>query len=79
LRLRLGLAVSGLVWALGGTALFAAVGAPGWAAVLGVIALIAAVDIMVVVHHMHQGAHYQPGRDVPPYWPPDSGPRGKLR
>jgi hypothetical protein len=23
----------------------------------------------VVIRHIHQGAHYQPGRDIPPYWP----------
>ncbi|WP_234434051.1 DUF6343 family protein, partial [Streptomyces rimosus] len=28
---------------------------------------LAAIDLTIVVRHIHQGAHYQPGKDVPPY------------
>jgi hypothetical protein len=75
LRLRLGLTICGLVWALGGTALFALAGQPGWAGFFGAVALVAVVDLMVIVHHIRQGPHYQPGRDVPPYWPADEDRR----
>jgi Family of unknown function (DUF6343) len=71
LRLRLGLALFGLVWALGGSAGFAEAGQPGWAGFFGAVAVLATVDLLVVVHRMHQGPHYQPGREIPPYWPAD--------
>jgi hypothetical protein len=44
-------------------------GQTGWVGVFAAIALVALVDMGVVIRHMHQGAHYQPGRDIPPYWP----------
>ncbi|MET8678020.1 DUF6343 family protein [Streptomyces sp. NPDC004647] len=69
LRMRFGLAAWGLVWALAGTVIFAEIGHLGWAIACGVVAAIAAVDLIVVVHRMHQGPHWQPGRDVPPYRP----------
>lgn len=69
LRLRLGLAVCGLVWGIGAAVGFALFDQPGWAALCAAIAALAAVDCVVVVRHMRQGAHYQPGRDVPPYEP----------
>ncbi|MFD7920310.1 DUF6343 family protein [Streptomyces sp. NPDC059740] len=74
LRTRRWLALWGLVWAAGGTALFVLVDRPGWAAACAAVAAVAAVDLAVVVRHIHQGPHYQPGPDVPPYPPPD-GPR----
>jgi len=67
LRLRLGLALWGLLWTVAGTVLFAEVGRAGWAIACGVLALATAVDLTVIVHHIHQGPHWQPGRDVPPY------------
>ncbi|MEU7554770.1 DUF6343 family protein [Streptomyces sp. NPDC044571] len=70
LRLRFWLSLWGLVWAAAGTAAFSMVGRPGWAAACGVVAVLAAIDLMVVVHHIHQGPHYQPGPDIPPYEPP---------
>ncbi|MEU6893563.1 DUF6343 family protein [Streptomyces sp. NPDC046557] len=72
LRLRLWLSLWGLLWAAGGAAVFALAGRPGWAAACGALAVLAAVDLIVVVHHIRQGPHYQPGRDVPPYEPPHS-------
>ncbi|WP_327282890.1 MULTISPECIES: DUF6343 family protein [unclassified Streptomyces] len=70
LRLRFWLSLWGLVWAVAGTAAFSLVGRPGWAAACGAVAVLALVDLVVVLHHIHQGPHYQPGRDVPPYEPP---------
>ncbi|TGZ18737.1 hypothetical protein DV517_37100 [Streptomyces sp. S816] len=76
LRARLWLSIWGLIWAVFGTAVFALVGRPGWAAACGVLLLIVTVDLAMIVRHLHQGPHYQPGRDVPPYQPPDDdGPR----
>ncbi|MEU9161151.1 DUF6343 family protein [Streptomyces sp. NPDC048424] len=70
LRLRFWLGVWGLVWAAAGTVVFSLVGRPGWAAACGVLAVVVAVDLFMIVRHMRQGPHYQPGRDVPPYEPP---------
>ncbi|MBW5486177.1 DUF6343 family protein [Streptomyces bambusae] len=70
LRLRLWLSVWGLLWALGGTAAFALAGRAGWAAACGVLALLVAVDLVMIVRHIRQGPHWQPGPDVPPYEPP---------
>ncbi|MCZ4121999.1 DUF6343 family protein [Streptomyces sp. H39-S7] len=73
LRLRLGLAVFGLVWAVGGAVGFAVAGHPEWAVALAVVAAVAAADILLVGRHMRQGPHYQPGRDIPPYRPVGGG------
>ncbi|MFD7029852.1 DUF6343 family protein [Streptomyces sp. NPDC059917] len=70
LRLRFWLSVWGLLWAAAGTAAFAAAGQPAWAAVCGAFLLLVSVDMAMIVRHIHQGPHYQPGRDVPPYEPP---------
>ncbi len=71
LRTRFWLSVWGLVWALFGTAVFALVGRTGWAVACGVLAVVVAVDMGFIVRHIHQGPHYQPGPDIPPYNPPD--------
>ncbi|MBA2812044.1 DUF6343 family protein [Streptomyces acidicola] len=71
LRLRLGLSVWGLIWAIVGTAAFSLAGRPGWAIACGVLWLIVTVDLTMIVRHIRQGPHYQPGRDVPPYRPPE--------
>ncbi|MFE3324025.1 DUF6343 family protein [Streptomyces sp. NPDC059176] len=69
LRLRFWLSVWGLLWAAAGTAVFALAERPGWAIASAVLCLIASADLMIVVHRLHQGPHWQPGRDVPPYQP----------
>jgi hypothetical protein len=46
-------------------------GRPGWAAACGVLWLIVTVDMTVILRHIHQGPHYQPGHDIPPYRPPE--------
>ncbi|MCW7943142.1 membrane protein [Streptomyces hygroscopicus] len=71
LRARFWLSVWGLIWATVGTVVFALVGRPGWAAACGVLWLVVTVDMAMIVRHMRQGAHWQPGRDVPPYLPPE--------
>ncbi|MEV0319532.1 DUF6343 family protein [Streptomyces sp. NPDC050658] len=70
LRMRFWFSVWGLFWAMAGTAAFALAGRPGWAAACGVLCLVVTADLVVVLHRIHQGPHYQPGRDIPPYEPP---------
>ncbi|MGW0707649.1 DUF6343 family protein [Streptomyces sp. NPDC002643] len=70
LRMRLWLSAWGVIWAIFGTVAFALVGRPGWAIVCGVLWLVATVDLTMVLRHIRQGPHYQPGRDIPPYQPP---------
>ncbi|MEU0396149.1 DUF6343 family protein [Streptomyces sp. NPDC006208] len=69
LRLRFWLSLWGLIWAAGGTTAFALAGRPGWAAACGVLLVIVTVDLALVLRHIHQGPHYQPGRNIPPYEP----------
>ncbi|WP_406009576.1 DUF6343 family protein [Streptomyces sp. NBC_00637] len=71
LRMRLWLTLWGLAWAIFGTAAFALVGRPGWAAACGVLWLVITVDLAMILKHRRQGPHYQPGRDIPPYRPPE--------
>ncbi|MFI9200913.1 DUF6343 family protein [Streptomyces sp. NPDC053048] len=71
LRLRCTLAAFGFVCAAAGTAAFTVAGRTGWAVACGVLLVVTVVDLVVVVRHIRQGPHYQPGRDVPPYEPPD--------
>ncbi|WEV29987.1 DUF6343 family protein [Streptomyces sp. 71268] len=76
LRLRLGLALWGLAWAVGGAVAFSSVGRPGWAAACAVVAALAVLDLGCVLRRLRQGPHYQPGRDVPPYEPLNGGAAG---
>ncbi|MEW2164120.1 DUF6343 family protein [Streptomyces sp. NPDC007084] len=77
LRLRFWLSAWGLIWAAGGTVAFVLAGRPGWAAACAALWLLVTVDMVMIVRHIRQGPHYQPGRDVPPYEPVDerSSPR----
>ncbi len=75
LRLRLSLAVFGLVVAAAGVALWSAEGRTVLALLFAVAGVIALVDAAVVVRRIRQGPHFQPGRDVPPYRPVDGPPR----
>ncbi|MET8979883.1 DUF6343 family protein [Streptomyces sp. NPDC004539] len=71
LRMRLWLSLWGLAWSVFGTAAFALTGRPGWAAACAVLWLVICVDFSLIVRHIRQGPHYQPGHDVPPYRPPE--------
>jgi uncharacterized protein DUF6343 len=75
LRARFWLSVWGLTWAVCGTVAFALVGLTGWAVVCGLLSAVIIADLAVIVRHLRQGPHYQPGRDVPPYPPPYRPPR----
>ncbi|MFJ2604465.1 DUF6343 family protein [Streptomyces sp. NPDC091279] len=74
LRMRLWLSVWGLVWTVFGTVAFAVTGRPGWAIACGLLWLVVTVDLAQILRHIHQGARYQPGRDVPPFRPPEDRP-----
>ncbi|MGX1269319.1 DUF6343 family protein [Streptomyces phaeoluteigriseus] len=71
LRMRLWLTVWGLLWAIFGTIAFTLVGRPGWAIACGLLWLLITVDLSMILRHLRQGPHYQPGPDIPPYRPPD--------
>ncbi|MFE2039589.1 DUF6343 family protein [Streptomyces sp. NPDC059477] len=75
LRARFWLSVWGMFWAIFGTAVFILTGHPGWAAACGVLWLVVTIDMTMILRHIRQGPHYQPGRDVPPYEPPHEPPR----
>lgn len=75
LRMRLVLAVVGLVNGLLGVGIFGFwLRALPFAIFFGLVTVIALGNIAVVVHHIRQGPHYQPGRDVPPYHPVEREP-----
>lgn len=80
LRMRLVLACCGLVNGLLGVGIFGF-----WLRALPFFAFFAALtllslgNIAVVLVRIRQGAHYQPGRDVPPYHPVDPAPRTPVR
>ncbi|MEV7079191.1 DUF6343 family protein [Streptomyces sp. NPDC093516] len=71
LRARFWLSLWGLVWAVVGTVAFTLAGRPGWAVASGVLLLVVTIDLVVVLRHIRQGPHYQPGPDIPPYRPVD--------
>ncbi|MEV0369580.1 DUF6343 family protein [Streptomyces sp. NPDC050636] len=78
LRMRCGLALFGLLWAIAGTVAFVMAGRPEWAAACAALAAVAVTDLAMVIRHMRQGPHYQPGRDIPPY-EPDRGRNEAFR
>ncbi len=78
LRLRLGLALCGVVWGTAAAVGFAVLGQPGWAAFCALVAAVAAIDAVLVVRRIRQGPHFQPGRDIPPYRPVEP-PRRRSR
>jgi hypothetical protein len=69
LRARLALAGFGLVFALIAAGVLAGMGHTGVALAFVAVAVLAVVDIAVVVAHLRKGPHYQPGPGVPPYRP----------
>lgn len=71
LRMRFWLSLWGLAWAVFGASAFALVGRVGWAVACGALGVVIVVDLVVVIRHIRQGPHFQPGRDIPPYLPPE--------
>lgn len=73
LRGRLALALFGLADGLAGIGIFGF-----WLRTLpflvlsAILAAVALVNVIVVIVRMRQGAHFQPGREVPPYRPVDT-------
>ena len=72
LRLRLGLALFGLACGAVGVVGFGLDHLSAAAIASAVVGVIAAVDAGVIRRHQKQGAHWQPGRDVPAYRPVES-------
>ncbi|REK85528.1 hypothetical protein DY245_37445 [Streptomyces inhibens] len=58
-----------MLWAIAGAVVFVSAGRPEWAAACAVLAMVAATDLAMVIRHIRQGPHYQPGKDIPPYEP----------
>ncbi len=79
LRLRLALAVFGLLCAVAGAVLSARIATVGWVIVFVVLGLVTLVDAAVVLARIRQGPHYQPGSTVPPYRPISSPLRDARR
>jgi Family of unknown function (DUF6343) len=79
LRMRFWLSVWGLIWTAAGAAAFALADAPVFAGICAALALIALVDLVVIVRRMRQGPHFQPGPDIPPYEPVRHRPRSRRR
>ncbi|CAL9416472.1 DUF6343 family protein [Streptomyces sp. enrichment culture] len=74
LRARFWLSLWGLVWAVVGTVAFTLAGRSGWAIACGVLLVVVTIDLVVVLRHIRQGPHYQPGPGIPPYRPLDDRP-----
>ena len=75
LRMRLALACIGLANGLLGVGIFGFwLRTLPFLAVFAAVTLISLVNIVVVLVRIRQGAHFQPGRDVPPYRPVDPAP-----
>ena len=77
LRMRMWLALFGLVNGITGVIVFEFLDSMPFVVVSGALCLVSAVNLTVVVRHIRQGPHYQPGRTIPPYrpvedaWPPE--------
>ncbi|GAB3239095.1 DUF6343 family protein [Kineosporia babensis] len=67
LRLRLVLALFGLVFSVFAVGLLAGRAPLGYVLLFAVMGLTAAVDVGVVLRHLRQGPHFQPGSQIPPY------------
>jgi hypothetical protein len=69
LRMRLALALTGLANGLAGVILFALLGSQPLTWAFAALCVIALINVVVVVHRIRQGPHYQPGPGIPPYRP----------
>jgi hypothetical protein len=75
LGLRLALSGFGLVTALAGAVVVRPVAPVPVVVLFLVVAVVAAVDAVVVGRRLRAGAHFQPGPAVPPYRPAEPEPR----
>lgn len=66
LKIRCGLALWGVLCTIAGAVAFVDAGRPEWAAACAALAMVAATDLAMVIRHIRQGPHYQPGKDIPP-------------
>jgi len=78
LRMRLTMALIGLASAVGGVVFFTTQHATGFVVACAVIGVLALADAGVVVRHIRQGPHWQPGRDIPPYRPVEGPAPGEY-
>ena len=69
LRMRLALALIGLANGLAGAILFALLGSQPLTWAFAALCVIALINVVIVVHRIRQGPHYQPGPGIPPYRP----------
>ena len=69
LRMRLTMALIGVASAIGGVVFFLTQHAVGFIVFCAVVGFVALVDAIIVMRHIRQGPHWQPGRDIPPYRP----------
>ncbi|MFJ3953248.1 DUF6343 family protein [Streptomyces libani] len=69
LKIRCGLALWGVLCTIAGAVAFVDADRPEWAAACAALAMVAATDLVMVIRHIRQGPHYQPGKDIPPYAP----------
>lgn len=78
LRLRLGLALLGLVsWSVAAVVL-AWRHDTFWALVCAVGVLLASANCLVIVLRLRAGPHWQPGPQIPPYRPAEPGPEDRA-
>jgi hypothetical protein len=75
LRLRLGLALFGLVTSVAAVGLLAGRAPLVFVLLFAALGLSAAVDVAVVLRHLRQGPHFQPGPQIPPYRAAEPEPR----
>lgn len=79
LRMRRWLALFGLVNGSTGVIVFELLDSVPFVVVSGALCLVSAVNLIVVMRHIRQGPHYQPGRTIPPYRPVDAWPAERRK
>lgn len=74
LRLRLALALFGLVSSVLAAGVLAGRAPLVLVLVFVAVGLVAAVDVAIVLRHLREGPHFQPGPQIPPYRPAEPPP-----
>lgn len=69
LRMRLWLTLIGIANAVAGVILFWFLDSPPFLIAFAVLGVVALINLAVVLRHLRQGPHYQPGPAIPPYRP----------